>query len=62
MHTDLSESKGNDQSCNMENEVFEYFCIFTVNLHIAEGQKVRVKMVINDGCLVMSQLFGVDEF
>ena len=61
MQTDFSQSKGNDQSGDVESEVFEYFCIFTVNFHVAEGQKVRVKIVINDGCLVMSQLFGVDE-
>ena len=62
MQNNLSQSKGKNQSGKVKNEVFEYFCIFTVNLHVAEGKKVRVKMVINDGCLVMSQLFGVNEF
>ena len=61
VNTDFAKGKGNDQSGDVENEVFVSFSFLPLNLHLVKGQKVRSKAVVVEGCLGVSRIFGVDE-
>ena len=61
VETDFAKGKGNDQSCKVENEVFEAFG-FLFDFNVVKGRKVRSRVVIFEVCFDVSQLFGVDEF
>ena len=62
MEADFAKGKGNDQSGDVENEVFVSFSFLPLNLHLVKGQKVRSKAVVAEVCFGVSQLFSVDEF
>ena len=62
VETDFAKSKGNDQSGDVENEVFVSFSFLPLNLHLVKGQKVRSRIVISEFCFEVSQFFCVDEF
>ena len=61
MQADFAKSKGNDQSGDVENEVFERLGFF-LSLNMVKGRKVKGKIVICEGFLEMSQLLCVNEF
>ena len=63
MHTHFPQSEGNDQSCKVENGVFEFEAFgFRLNFHIVKARGVRSRMVLAELWFRVSQLFGVDEF
>ena len=61
MQTDFVKRKGNNQSCEVENKIFEVFG-FLINLHVEEGKKVRSKVVISNVCFGLSHFFCMNEF
>ena len=61
MQTDFTKSKGKNQSCNVKNEIFEVFG-FLLDFNVVKGKEFRSRIVIDEGCFVVSQLFCVDQF
>ena len=61
VETDFALRKGNNQSRDVENEVFEAFG-FLLDFSVVKGREVRSRIVISEVCFRVSQLFNVDEF
>ena len=57
----FAKGKGNNQSCDMKNELIEMAILFFLNFHIAEGQKMRRNSIIFEGYFRVRQLFRVNE-
>ena len=62
MQTHFAKGKGNDQSCNVENEVFKLCSFCLLHLHVVKRQKVMGAIFIFEEIFGMNQLFGVYEF
>ena len=63
VQTDFARGKWNDQSGNIQVEVFVIIFIFLLfNLNIIIGHKMRSTIIVHDEHFLISHFFGVDEF
>ena len=60
VQADFAKGKGNYQSGNVEDEVFESCSFFLLNLHVAEGREVRSRLVVSEGYFSVNHFFGAD--
>ena len=60
MEADFAVGKGNDQSGDVENEVFVFFFFFLLDLRVVERLKVRSRAVIAEKRTRINYFFSVD--